>query len=342
MPFATLANQQIPEVTLHLWAAFNLLILGTHSTNMAAMLHVAKHPLVCQPAAHAPCSLQHMLVHTECRPCSATCHTHHRQQRSRDVSASAKGRRAVTGDTLSEKLAELLPEHGNDAASQPQQREPKRKRERPRKQQNEKAEEEEDVEIFSIDGGWAADAMDSAAELATLLGRGSAADLDSAAASARGDADAAAASSIDELEATWAAAAAEAEAMLDTARGGAGGEEAWASDDDIDDDTEETEWTTSNFEFDSDDEEEEEEEAPDHGAAVPLAEVGSKHCSLMLGLGLAGCDHVVDTAVASSAQPDERLSACRTTTGGRCRRCRTTTASRGRRRCCLPPPHPGS
>jgi hypothetical protein len=215
-----------------------------------------------------------MLVHAECRPCaSATCGAHHMQQRSRDVAASAEGRRAVTGDTLSEKLAELLPEHGNDATSQPQQQEPKRKRGRPRKQQNEKAEEEEDVEIFSIDGGWAPDAMDSAAELAMLLGRGSAADPDSAAASTRGDADDAAASSIDGLEATWAAAAAEAEAMLDTARGGAGGEEAWASDDDVGDDEEETEWTTSNFEFDSDDEEEG-EVSPNHGAAVPLAEVG--------------------------------------------------------------------
>ena len=298
------------------------------------MLHAARHPLLGQPVACAPSPLQHMLVHTECRPSLAACGPPHRQQRGRDVAASAKGRRAVTGDTLSEKLAELLPEHWNDAASQPQQQEPQRKRERPRKQQNEKAEEEEDVEIFSIDGGWAPDAMDSAAELASLLGRGSAADLDSAAASSRGGDDDAAASSMDELEATWAAAAAEAEAMLDTARGGPGGEEAWASDDDIGDDNEETEWTTSNFEFDSDDEEEEEEEAPDHGAAVPLAEVGSKHCSLMLGLGLAGCDHVVDTAVASSAQPDQqRLSACRTTTAGRFRRCRITTASSGLPRC---------
>lgn len=218
-----------------------------------------------------------MLPHAECRSCLTARDKQNRQQRSRDVSASAKGRRAVTGDTLSEKLAELLPEHGNDAASQLQRQEPKRKRGL-RKQQNEKAEEEEDVEIFSIDGGWAADAMDSAAELATLLGRGSAADLNSATASSRGGDDDAAASSIDELEATWAAAAAEAEAMLDTARGVAGGEQAWALDDDVADDDEETEWMTSNFEFDSDDEEEEEEEAPNPGAAVPLAEVGSCPC----------------------------------------------------------------
>jgi hypothetical protein len=300
---------------------------------MAAMLHAARHPLLCQPAAHAP---QHMLVHTECRPCSASCNPHHRQQRSRDVSASAKGRRAVTGDTLSEKLAELLPEHRNDAASQPQQQEPRRKLGRPRKQQNEAAEEEEDVEIFSIDGGWAADAMDSAAELASLLGRGSAADLDSATASSRGDDDDAAASSIDELEATWAAAAAEADAMLDTARGGAGGKEAWASDDDIGDDNEETEWTTSNFEFDSDDEEEE-EEGLSGGAAVPLAEVTVGDCVHSGHLsGLLLRSRTPQCLQCPAGQ--QRCHARRTTTAGRCQRCRITTrqtptASSGRPRC---------
>ena len=304
------------------------------------MLHAVRHPQLCQPAAHATGSSQHMLVHAECRPCSAACGPPHRQQRSRDVAASAKGRRAVTGDTLSEKLAELLPEHSNDAASQPQEQEPKRKRARPRKQQNEKAEEEEDVEIFSIDGGWAADAMDSAAELATLLGRGSVTDLDSAAASSRGGGEDAAASSLDEMEATWAAAAAEAEAMLDTARGGGEGEQAWASDDDAGEDEEETEWTTSNFEFDSDDEVEAEEETPSHGAAVPLAEVGSHPfeagpCSMTRCL-----DHVVHATVPPLKTECRPLCVCRTTTAGQCQQCRTTTASSGHRRCCLFPLHP--
>lgn len=175
---------------------------------------------------------------TPCRLCSAA--TVSRQQHCRrSVATPAQGHRAA-GDTLSEQLAGLLPDQAVAGAEPQPQPAARRKRGRSKKQRNEKPEEEEDVEIFSIDGGWADNAFESPEELAALLSSSAGAgslegSLDCSLSG--GGSFGAGASGRGELEAAWTAAEAAAEAEFD-AEFDSSAEE---------DDGSEMSWTTANF-----------------------------------------------------------------------------------------------
>lgn len=82
----------------------------------------------------------------------------------------AKGRRG-TGDTLSEQLADLMTDHAAPRDDRPQQRGAGGMQKRRHTARNRQPEtEEEDVEIYSIDSGWAEDAFASPEEVGAVTG----------------------------------------------------------------------------------------------------------------------------------------------------------------------------